>query len=190
MTNHTSQLSSRSDHRGEQGGVFCEVDSKLGYAHASAGGFKHLHGAADFHGDAGVGGGLAADFFCVARCYAVLVGDDVVAVEAFAVCCYFVIFQVGFCREQVQLVLGQVAGYEVGVDGSDEATAMSASRLVSLLGCVAVTSTMRFLWSHRPGQHYVIPQYFPCNIMTSASAIDAHPKPFGLVIKFIGGYIG
>lgn len=105
---------------GEPGGVYSEVDSKLGYAHASAGGFEHHHGAADFHGDTGDGDGQAADFFCVAGCDAVLVGDDIVAVQALAVCCYFVFFQVGFCREQAQLVLGQVAGYEVGVGRPDE----------------------------------------------------------------------
>lgn len=98
---------------GEQRGVFCEVDSQFCYAHAGAGGFEQHHGAADFHGDAGVGDGQAADFFCVAGCDAVLVGDDVVAVEAFAVCCYFVFFQIGFGGEQAQLALGQVAGYQV-----------------------------------------------------------------------------
>lgn len=60
-------------------------------------------------------------FFCLAGCYAVLAGDDVVAVQALAVLCYFVYFKLGFFSEQTRLAFGQVAGYEVGVGASVQA---------------------------------------------------------------------
>ena len=47
---------------GEQGGVFCKVDGQFSDAESGAFGFQHHHGAADFHGDAGVGDGQAAVF--------------------------------------------------------------------------------------------------------------------------------